>query len=72
LELRDGITVQFQPPGGGTAVNQVCSVEGISHEISEGGKFWFTTFTVWPLPAVETTGYWVLGTSALDSTAVLA
>lgn len=71
-ELREGVTVEFQPPGGGTAVNQLSSVEGIEHSWNARDGLWKTTFRVWPLAASETDSYWILGTSALDTTARLA
>lgn len=72
LELRDGVTVEFQPPGGGDAVNQQSVVEGIQHEVDAQADTWITTFKVWALSDVENQGYWILGESALDVDAVLA
>jgi hypothetical protein len=62
-ELRDGVTVEFQPPGGGTAVNQLSSVEAIEHDWNARDGLWKATFGVWPLAASETDAYWILGTS---------
>lgn len=70
-ELREGVTVKFSPPGGGTAINQLSSVEGVSHSVDDQ-EMWLTTFQVWPLSTFETQGYWILGTSALNTTARLA
>lgn len=66
-ELREGVTVKFSPPGGGTAINQLSSVEGIDHSCDEN-EVWTTTFRLWPLATIETQGYWIVGTSALDTT----
>lgn len=71
-ELRERVTVKFQPPGGGTALNQLSSVEGVEHSWSALEGLWKTTFRVWPLTTSETDSYWVLGTSALDTEARLA
>lgn len=72
LELRDGVTVEFQPPGGGSAVNQLSSVEGVHHNYDAAAQTYQTSFDVWPLQEVETTGYWILGVSALDVDARLS
>lgn len=70
-ELREGVTVKFSPPGGGTAINQLSSVEGIDHNLDDN-EVWTTSFRVWPLAASETQSYWILGTSQLGTGTRLA
>lgn len=69
-ELLDLVTIKFDPPGGGDALNQLVAIEGIQHSIGPG--FWETTYTCHPASAFETTSYWDLDTSQLDTTTVLA
>lgn len=70
-ELREGVTVKFSPPGGGTAINQLSSVEGVDHSCTDD-EVWTTTFRVWPLSTFETQSYWILGTSQLGTGTRLA
>ena len=67
-ELRDRVTVTFQPPGGGSAISQELFVEGIQHSITPQGqmssRFRFST--------TATAFGWALGTGALNTTAILA
>lgn len=69
LELRDYINVQHTPTGG-DAVNVDVVVEEITHSIRPGD--WQTTLRVAPLSSAETDEYWVLGTSLLGTSTVLA
>ena len=70
-ELQDIVTVKVDPPGGGTTLDQEVAVEGIRHEII--GGHWRTTYSCTPLAAVQgSTGFWILGTSNLDTDTVLA
>jgi hypothetical protein len=72
LGLREGdrVTVRVQPQGIGAAVTLTCLVEGKEHQASNGVDDWATTFYLSPVDTVTT--YWILGTSAFDSTAVLS
>lgn len=70
-ELREGVTVKFSPPGGGTAINQLSSVEGVDHSLTDD-EVWTTTFRLWPLSTFETQSYWILGTSQLGTGTRLA
>jgi len=70
-DLGDVVGIVFSPPGGGTDLNQLSRVEGITHDIGPG--YWITNYKSHPLSAQETTAYWVLGTSDdLDTNTVLA
>lgn len=69
LELRDMVTVQHTPPGG-DAIDQVCAVEEIRHTITP--RDWVTTLSVAPLSSLEQQDFWILDTSELDDTTVLA
>jgi len=69
LELRDDITVQHTPVAG-DAINQTVAIEQIRHRIRP--QDWQTTLNVVPLTSIETAAYWILGTSDLDNTTVLA
>lgn len=60
-ELRDVITVVFDPPGSGDTLSRDFAIEGIQHEITAG--LWVTTYNIHPLAAFETADYWILGTS---------
>jgi len=46
-EIRDRVTVQYQPPAGGTQISQEVFISGIQHQLSSGGamttKFSFET-----------------------------
>jgi hypothetical protein len=46
-EIRDRVTVQYQPPSGGTQISQEVFISGIQHQLSSGGamttKFSFET-----------------------------
>lgn len=70
-DLREGVTVKFSPPGGGTAINQLSSVEGVDHSVDDQ-EVWTTTLRVWPLSTFETQPYWIIGTSLLGIDARLA
>ena len=69
VELRDYVNVTHTTPDGDT-IDQDCSVETIRHDIRPDN--WDTTFSVAPLAAEELLSYWILGTSALDTTTRLA
>ena len=69
-ELLELVTVKYDPPGAGTTLDQVVAIQSVAHTIIPGSLV--TVFTCFPLSAFETTDYWVLGTSLLDSTAILA
>jgi hypothetical protein len=60
-ELRDGLVVKFQPPGGGTPLNQQVAIEAIAHDIT--ATTWVTTWELEPLASIETNGFFTLGTS---------
>jgi hypothetical protein len=67
--LRDRITVEFTPPGGGTIINTEMYIAGIQHEFDGSKADLTTTFTL-----ESVTGradIWVLGTGALGTTTVL-
>jgi hypothetical protein len=66
-ELGDRITVVRRPPGGGSPISGDYHIEAIEHEFDTVS--WRTT---WTLSPVDPDAYWVLDTSALDSTARLA
>jgi hypothetical protein len=70
MDLRDAITVNVDPPGAGTDLSQLVTVEGISHSI--GLKTWTTVLTCHPLSDAETDDYWILGTSELGTETILA
>ena len=70
-DLADVVNVEFSPPGGGTDLDQLVRVEGITHDIRAG--LWTVDYTCHPLSTFETTDYWILGTSDdLDTNTVLA
>ena len=69
-ELRDAVVVKFQPPGGGDPVNQEVTVEAIRHDVT--ATTWVTNWELYPLAAVETNEFWILGTSELDTETRLA
>jgi hypothetical protein len=71
LSLREGdrVQVKHQPASTGTVISQELWVIGIDHHASNGASDWKTVFHF--VPAI-TTAYWVLGTGALGSTAILA
>ena len=66
--LRDRVTVQYQPPGGGAIISQEVLVSGISHAMPSASLI-TTTFT---FESTTTAIGWVLGTSALGVDTVLA
>jgi hypothetical protein len=66
-QLRDRVTVTFAPPGGGT-ISQQLYIEGISHRVSPQGQM-MSSFT---FGSTATAVGWVLGTSALDTSDILA
>ena len=65
VDLRDAVLVKTDPPGTGTALSQLVTVEGISHEISL--DMWETVYECHPLADHETDDYWILGTSELGT-----
>jgi hypothetical protein len=69
--LREGdrVRVRHTPASSGAQIDQQLYVLGVEHSASDGANDWETTLHLGP--AITTT-YWVLGTGALDSTAVLA
>jgi hypothetical protein len=67
-KLRDRVTVQYQPPGGGAIISQEVFVSGISHAMPSASLI-TTTFT---FESTTTAIGWVLGTSALGVDTVLA
>jgi hypothetical protein len=71
LGLREGdrVRVNHQPASTGAVISQELWIIGISHEADSGVNTWNTVFYF--APAI-TTAYWVLGTSALGSSTVLA
>lgn len=68
-EIGQKHTVVRRPPGGGSAINLICHIEGLSHtyEVAEGE--WRTA---WDLSPADTNTYFTLDTHALDGAAVLA
>ena len=66
-QIRDRVTVQFAPPGGGT-ISQELFIEGIEHSVSPQGQM-STRFTFSSASLVQG---WALGTGALDTTTILA
>jgi hypothetical protein len=63
VDLRDAVLVKTDPPGSGTALSQLVTVEGITHDISL--EMWETVYECQPLADHETDDYWILGTSEL-------
>jgi len=66
-QIRDRITVSYEPPPGGTVVTQEMFISGVSHRAH--AEEWETIFTL-----ESTTGrspYWSLGTSELGSSTTL-
>ena len=66
-QIRDRVTVQFAPPGGGT-ISQELFIEGIEHSVSPQGQM-STRFT---FSSTATALGWSLGTGALNTTTILA
>lgn len=66
-QIRDRVTVQFAPPGGGT-ISQELLIEGIEHSVSPQGQM-STRFTFSSASLVKG---WALGFGALDTTTILA
>ena len=66
-QIRDRVTVQFAPPGGG-AISQELFIEGIEHSVSPQGQM-STRFT---FSSTATALGWSLGIGALDTTTILA
>ncbi len=60
-------TLKRRPPGGGAAIDQEVHVEGITEDVVPGS--WEVTYDV--SSAEPDTSFWVLGTSALNSTAIV-
>ena len=71
LGLREGdrVRVKHQPGSTGAVISQELWIIGVDHDVADGASEWRTTFHF--APAI-TTGYWVLGSGQLGSTAVLA
>jgi len=67
-ELRDRVTVTFQPPGGGSPISQQLFVEGIQHSITPQGQM----STKFIFSSTSTAFGWVLGTSELGTGTILA
>lgn len=67
--IGDRITVERTPQNTGTQIAFDCIVEGIDHVIDNGVNVWRTTYH---LSRADPASYWVLDTSALESTAILA
>jgi hypothetical protein len=70
-DLGTVVTVQRSPLGSGspTTVSRDCVVVGVEHEISDGGQYAQTGFT---LRTVNTATYFTLDSSTLDGSHVLA
>jgi hypothetical protein len=66
-ELRDRVTVTFQPPGGGSPISQELFVEGIQHSITPQGQM----NTKFIFSSTSTAFGWVLGTSELGTGTIL-
>lgn len=65
--ISDKITARVRPPPAGSLIEKAARIEAISHTITE------TTWRVgWELSLAGEDVYWVLGTSALDTTTRLA
>lgn len=69
-ELRGFITVQFDPPSG-DQFSQESSIQHITHSFNRDRQ-WTTAWQLAPLATLETQSYWVLGTSTLGTSTVLA
>jgi hypothetical protein len=67
LDIGDVVTVQRTPPGGGSAISQLSSVQAISHRARPG--HWETVLSLAPQDA---TTYWTLGESAIGESTTLA
>jgi len=71
VDLRDSLTVTTVPPGGGTGLNQQVTVESITHQI--GLDTWKVGYGCFPLAAIETANYWIVGSSTdLDTDTIIA
>ena len=70
LDLVDTCTVQYDPPGAGDTYDQDSAIEQIVHSIQPGQ--WVVQYATRPLVGFETSAYWVLGTSTLGTSTVLA
>ena len=62
--------IKVDPLGSGTNLDQNVVVNRITHKI--GGHTWDVDYEVAPLSTLETTSFWVLGTSLLGTDTVLA
>ena len=58
-------------PVAGDQIDQTVAIEAINHNIEREG-LWLTTYTCRPVTTQESQGYWVLGTSDLDTETRLA
>jgi hypothetical protein len=67
--IGDRITVERTPQNTGSQIAFDCIVEGIDYVIDNGVNRWTTTYH---LSRADPASYWVLDTSALESTATLA
>ena len=63
LDLRDSILVKTDPPGSGDPLYQQVTIQSVTHTVDLGE--WVTTYDCYPLAAVETAQYWIMGTSQL-------
>jgi len=70
-ELCDTIRVIAEYPGSAVTLDQVVAVDQIKHSFLAGGT-WTTSYGLRTLSTYETNSYWVLGTSQLGTTTVLA
>ena len=70
-ELGDLIGLKATYPGSAVTFQQDTVVEGINHSFQAAGD-WTTTFRLRVVTTDEQGDYWILGTSALNSTAILA
>ena len=68
LEISDRVTVRRTPPGGAETIEQDCFVELVQHEIRPND--WTMTFQL--SPADAWTGAWILGTSRLGTSTLIA
>ena len=62
LDLNDSVRVIVEPPSGDT-LSQLVSIYGIRHTVTPSE--WVTRFECFPLSDIETSAFWVLGTSQL-------
>jgi hypothetical protein len=70
-QIGDQIIVKSRYYGKGAVFSQNSRIESIAHHYTQTGS-WTTTWGLSPVPAAELLGYWILNTSALDSSTRLA